>query len=219
MGSEEKQFFVHKDVLCSTSEFFKCALKGDWKEATGHPFTIPEANEDAFAAYVDWLYTEGLKDLYIDPSCESSDHTTCKKCFLDWYFPPYLLGDYLQDKHFCNTVIDQFLAKIVQLEIQPSMRIIEKCWNMIPKSSGFRRLLVDLEALNCSTSYYNENAEKWRHDYLVEVARVWHKLYRNGIDEADPKHRGRCYYHDGDDKPNHCKYSKTRGGRSRKEEI
>ena len=215
VGRDEKQFIVHKDVLCSTSEFFRRALNGDWKEASGHPCRIPDANEEAFAAYVDSLYTQVVSDLFINSSCESTDHTTCTLCSLDGNFHAYLLDDYLQDEQFCNAVIDQLLATTVQFNFNPNTTLIEKFWDMIPKSSGLRRLLVDLRALNCSTSSLDENAEKWPHDYLVDVARVWHKYYIDDEDPDEPKDRGRCYYHEGKDKPNHCKYSKEKGGRSR----
>lgn len=56
IGSEERRFVVHKDVICSSSKFFKAACSANWKEGQEGIVRLPTAKPPVFEMYMDWLY-------------------------------------------------------------------------------------------------------------------------------------------------------------------
>lgn len=200
---------MHKDVLCSTSEYFKRALNGAWKEACSEPFMLPDIDAEAFSVYINWLYTQRLgSDLFTNESCNAVDHSRCELCTFTPVFRAYLLGDYLGDRQFRNKVIDRYLAICIEHHIFARIEAVLHFWNSIPKSSGLRRLLVDQQALLGKLDNFEADAQLWPHDFLLEVANIWQKLYFKHMNEISPEKRERCYYHDDKSEANHCKANK-----------
>lgn len=50
-------FYVHEDVLCSSSDFFNAALSKGWKERRSGRIDLPDNDPEAFTIYARWLYT------------------------------------------------------------------------------------------------------------------------------------------------------------------
>jgi hypothetical protein len=53
---DDKDFFVHQDLICPRSEFFKKATKDPWKEAQERKVDLSEEDPDTFALYLELLY-------------------------------------------------------------------------------------------------------------------------------------------------------------------
>jgi hypothetical protein len=185
-------------------------LNGAWKDSGDGDIKLPEIDEDGFTTYVDWLSSKTLDDLYPGTPCHSLHHSSPKKCGRFCFaFRAYLLGDFLQDCHFCNAAIDCVMSNSAKRERHPDSENIRRYWDLIPKSSRFRRLSIDLRAYYCNAASFKKHAQAWPHDYLLEVAGVWHGLYDKDIKAIRPGNRERCYYHENKDKPDHCKLSKS----------
>jgi hypothetical protein len=56
VGSEEKEFVVHKDILCACSRFFERAFDGGFVEGKLQELRLPEEQAELFAVFIDWLY-------------------------------------------------------------------------------------------------------------------------------------------------------------------
>ena len=56
VGTSQKPFYVHVDLLCNASSFFKAAFTGDFKESSHKTMRLPEDDEDTFSLFIDWLY-------------------------------------------------------------------------------------------------------------------------------------------------------------------
>ncbi|KAF7187620.1 hypothetical protein HII31_10959 [Pseudocercospora fuligena] len=101
VGSEKEAVFVHEDVICASSAFFKAACSKTWKENQEKTVKLPTADPTAFHNYVDWLYNGDLNegelqksDLNLKDEAEANRpkmklvHNLCKL---------WILADYLQD--------------------------------------------------------------------------------------------------------------------------
>ena len=62
VGTEERAFFIHKDLLCYYSSYFRGALNGNFLEATTRKITLDDEKPNVFAKFAAWLYT-GFHDV------------------------------------------------------------------------------------------------------------------------------------------------------------
>ena len=58
VGKTKQPFYVHLDLLCDASSFFKAAFAGNSKEASENIMQLPDDREDTFKLFVDWLYDD-----------------------------------------------------------------------------------------------------------------------------------------------------------------
>ncbi|SMY25424.1 unnamed protein product [Zymoseptoria tritici ST99CH_1A5] len=65
VGQEQKQYAVHKQLLCNKLGYFRSAYRTKMREATEDVFRLEDVTPAAFECLIAWLYT-GL--IYIDPS-------------------------------------------------------------------------------------------------------------------------------------------------------
>lgn len=142
------QVTVQKAILCKSSEFFKAACNGDWKESKDRVINMEHYDEQDFLAYIHWLYTETLildedgsiaaKLSYIDPWT------------IDVYiaFECYLLGDFIGDLRFCNVLIDRVLHLFKDNDGVPGPGYTRDRWPKLPCESGLARMLVDFAAFS-----------------------------------------------------------------------
>ena len=56
VGSSATKFQVHRDLLCSQSQYFAKLYSGPWVDGKGD-HDLPEDNDVAFSMIVHWLYT------------------------------------------------------------------------------------------------------------------------------------------------------------------
>jgi len=62
VGDEERVFAMHKGLLCSVSDYFAAALKGNFREATELKIWFPEEPSWVFERFQLWLYSKQILD-------------------------------------------------------------------------------------------------------------------------------------------------------------
>lgn len=55
-GDNKRDFIVHEELICESSEFFRKALAGNWKETQDRIVKLPEDDPDMFALYLQAVY-------------------------------------------------------------------------------------------------------------------------------------------------------------------
>ena len=58
VGMTKQPFYVHLDLLCDASSFFKAAFAGNFREASEKTMQLPDDRESTFKLFVDWLYCQ-----------------------------------------------------------------------------------------------------------------------------------------------------------------
>ncbi|KAI9871210.1 MAG: hypothetical protein M1830_003196, partial [Pleopsidium flavum] len=82
VGSEEKGFDLHRELLCSTSKFFAAAFGGRFREAEVGVIKLPEQKVETFEYFVHWLYRSKLTGYFragTSPSIEELSTTAITK--------------------------------------------------------------------------------------------------------------------------------------------
>ncbi|RMY66840.1 hypothetical protein D0863_08177 [Hortaea werneckii] len=95
-----KFFCIPKEILCTSSDYFKTALKEGWREGRVGAVELQDVEPRIFNIYANWLMR---RRVYID--CESTEG----KVMTDQYFlafKAYALGDRLLDQDFKDAVTD-----------------------------------------------------------------------------------------------------------------
>lgn len=96
VGDDVEPFPVHSDLITATSDFFSKTLNRAFKERDGE-VRLPDHKSEHFACYVQWLY-------------EGHFETTRETGWTN-LTELHVLGNYLQDRHFRNTVTDALSTK------------------------------------------------------------------------------------------------------------
>jgi hypothetical protein len=116
VGSKpSKDFFVHKDVLCNHSPFFKGAVSGEWKEGKASLVHLPEDDQEIFSLYCSWLYDQWplalsqgkIENHGTDYKDKENHRIWDQEVFKFW--KAYVPGDKILDRDFCDFVIDYML--------------------------------------------------------------------------------------------------------------
>ncbi|KAL8743342.1 MAG: hypothetical protein Q9190_004304 [Brigantiaea leucoxantha] len=92
--AEEKEFFVHKELICHYSRFFQTAMTGIWLEAMTGVFKFPSENVEVFAVFENWLYSQVL-----DLSAQGTSN-------IPFILSLYVFGEQKQSPGFQNAIID-----------------------------------------------------------------------------------------------------------------
>ena len=72
VGSQETQFEIHRGLLCASSDFFKAAITGNFKESDQKEIKLPEQDVKIFRFFVHWLYTGRLRGFYYPKTMKPS---------------------------------------------------------------------------------------------------------------------------------------------------
>lgn len=90
------------------------ALKNDWKEGQERQISLADHEPETLEGYINWLYTEEVTLKDAEEKCrhhglgatQQFQHSECSHMQCLKVVKMYTLGDYLNDKRFCNAVID-----------------------------------------------------------------------------------------------------------------
>ena len=61
VGKSPTIFYLHKDLLCSRSDYFRAYFNGNFREIETGIITLPDDDVEAFKLLVDWIYGATLK--------------------------------------------------------------------------------------------------------------------------------------------------------------
>lgn len=176
-------FLVYLDVLTTTSDFFRKALTGEFKEKDGI-VCLADKSPVIFSRYMGWLYNRKLPmDL------GWTDHLNV-----------YVFGVFVQDNKFCNAVIDGFIKATKDKRKYPSS-LAGRSYLKLPPSSPFLKLLVDFwvhNSINTCGWFMGDTASSDRTDGPAEFwLAVAHGLAGRGSSKstiAKPWEENKCQY-------------------------
>ena len=171
MGSESPvTLSVHENLICASSDFFKKATRGEWKESRERSVRLEIFEEEVFQIYIHWLYRHTLPVRVDEPGLVGNDE------YLQ-LAKAYVLGDYLLDTNFQDAVIDAIIEKTGSKVRDdqcwyPVGTVIRYVYDNTLESNMARKLLVDLYAARGKGSWLREWAteEDLPKEFLFDVA-------------------------------------------------
>ena len=194
MGSKERIFYIHENILRSTSSFFQAALNQEWKEGQERTITLPDDNPKVFSGYAHWLYTGKL------PCQRPEGRVSVKLAKL------YGLGEKLIDKIFQDRVLDTLITHTRKDDKYPTKKSAKIVYDSTLKGSPARKLMVDMYLMNANEDHIKDEDDELHFDFLIDLTRallkervvpVNHRKELKELDEGIP-----CsYHHHGKDEP------------------
>ncbi|KAK3712642.1 hypothetical protein LTR37_009085 [Vermiconidia calcicola] len=200
VGEEKERIVVHKNILCSSSPFFKAACDGGWKESRERTVSLPDVTRDTFLIYTQWLYTgtleldDELDVKNISSLPEGSRKKTATRGF-DAIGRCYVLGDFIGDKCFCNILTDRLITFNKTINVSPYGNMVKMYWDRLREGSGLRRSLVDLCACHLKDTAFADRSTEMPHSFLAEMTRVLLAGRKKDL-IAPTKNEDKCSYHE-----------------------
>ncbi|KAH4300166.1 hypothetical protein HBH64_098990 [Parastagonospora nodorum] len=198
VGAEPKHtdFSVHESLIRLSSPFFEAALSREWKESQERIVKLPEGNAHAFRIYVHWLYTSQLC------SKLQFNHVSLNDGQWEWanLVKGYLLGDYLQDIDFKDSVMDAMIdwgnEAARECSDAPPHSSIE-VYQQTGKTSPLRRIVLDFTTWRIINNFpVSMNDYQFPSDFLTAVVTCLTERIRSGKvvrpGFVDKKY---CHYH------------------------
>ncbi|KAH7232511.1 hypothetical protein B0J15DRAFT_517683 [Fusarium solani] len=97
-------FSVHEKVICASSDLFKKAVLGGWRESDEGLVRLESDSPDVFNVYMQWLYYRTIPVPIDGPGIRgNAEYILLAKAFV--------LGDMLQDGGFQDAVMDAMVDK------------------------------------------------------------------------------------------------------------
>jgi hypothetical protein len=60
-GEAQESFIIHKELICSRSEFFRVSMKEVWNEGKEGVIPLPKDDPQVFAFYIQTLYVSAFR--------------------------------------------------------------------------------------------------------------------------------------------------------------
>lgn len=189
MGSEEKKYVIHKDLLCYYSDFFRGAFNGSFKEAEEKKLPLPDDHPYFFDIFNSFLYTNQLRD---------SEGT--KDIDLEWedLIRLWVFGDEYLAPAFQNSVMDAMWAKSLQDDELPDLSNLKYIYEHTMPGSPLRRILTDWTAYwsRLEHDLLPQNLIEWPKEALIDLILCMNGKKTENIGVfALPRGRTVCYYH------------------------
>lgn len=147
VGSEEDQceFTVHKNLICAGSKFFNAACSKLWAEGKEKVVRLPNANAEAFQAYIVWIYAGKIA---VNKSSSGREFRQTVEL--------YLLGDVLDDLHLRNEAIRTLVEKSREWRFHPPPDLMNRIWNLTTPESQLRKMIVDKTIMRWDRAFTRE---------------------------------------------------------------
>ncbi|KAM0717910.1 hypothetical protein Q7P37_006242 [Cladosporium fusiforme] len=168
VGSDKKQFCVHKRRICNKSKFFKTSCKKErWLEGKTNTVALPDTEPDVFQLYLDWVYT-GEIGIEFRWDYRNAIDSAYKSLFGLWQ-----LGDFLDDPLLRYTAM-RHLA--LDARGWPNPEIICEAWESTLAGSLPRVLIADKLIHRVCEDDFRKGIEDYPFELVVEVAIKLKKL-------------------------------------------
>lgn len=165
--------FVHQDILCASSQFFKSATKPVWRDLSSQADTI-DLSDDKFEivnAYVHWLYTGKIPIPFPNFEQLVTDFESLAAA--------YVFGEKVMDVKFKNAVSDSIFVKADMSSNCPSARAMNIIYEGTGERAPARRMMVDFVVNFAHThEHWNSNIRNYSRDLLVDILRGLVQLQR-----------------------------------------
>lgn len=219
VGPEEECFHVHASALTSTSEFFKSALKKEWRKTGDRDIDLRDQQTETFSSYVHWLY---YNEIITDMKWTCADDDEIPGPDFDSLGELYVLGEHLIDTAFQDAVISVLVGltrKKDQDDVNyyPGFSTVNIIYEGTTDKSPARRLLVDLHVRHGNENWIKDHCVKngsdcFNHEFLTDLSQALLKdrvlLYKHQKKYAQFDAGIPCKYHNhAKDQP--CKESQT----------
>ncbi|THV89821.1 hypothetical protein D6D25_09743, partial [Aureobasidium pullulans] len=133
VGSEQRSFAIHKDLLCFYSDYFRAAFNGSFKEAAEGKISLPDCDAKIFYIFNGFLYTRELCSEAGKTGLELSSTTLSEL----WVFGDVHLVPALQ-----NLAIDCLIGRIQTLGSLLNTKV-PYIYRRTVAGSPLRRMAVD----------------------------------------------------------------------------
>ncbi|KAF2126888.1 hypothetical protein P153DRAFT_368916 [Dothidotthia symphoricarpi CBS 119687] len=154
VGQEPKHtdFTVHENIIRLSSPFFDEVLSREWRGPQEWIVRLPDCNAHTFHIYNQWLYTD---QLHIKPQV---GHTLLNDGQWEWdnLVKGYLLGEYLQDIDFKDTLMDAMIdwghyAAREYSNVPPRSAV--EVYRYTQDSSPLRKIVLDITCYRLLNSF------------------------------------------------------------------
>lgn len=182
VGPNKRVFTMHKGLLCSVSDYFSAALKGNFKEATEQRIEFSEDPAWVLERFQLWLYSEQI--LEKDETARSlTDHQLVTL---------YAFAESRCIPNLQNHLVDLIIKKN-DFESHIPVPSDGNMFTVLAPSSPLLKLSVDLAAHRGS---FNEDwdLDGYPKRYLADVIRVLRYIRDDLLEERD-FWKVRCDYH------------------------
>lgn len=202
VGTAGAEVFIHQNLVCESSMFFRSMLTHKWKESADRIVLLPYDDPITFNVYAEWKYTGKILSSIADQDDTNQE---------EWLHlvQAYILGDKLQDGPFKDAVLDSIIAKsnvaVNGFHYFPIQNITTFIYaNTIP-NSPLRRLLVDQHVFHGRASWMeggsvNDVDKEFLFDLCVSL--LQHRPQPPGL--APDKVEVTCMYHEHDGTGSNC---------------
>ena len=164
---------------------------------------LPEIEPEIFGIYSCWIYTGEIDVVSraTDAQLPGVKYDKDIPAEEQWAVfvrltKAFALGHMLQDIHFTNTLIDEFVAFLKNTSRFRGSEAIALAWNATMPESGFMRALVDWVAVYMPASHFAKKEKKFPSGFVAEVAKACMRDRELSISQRGIAHRSRCFYHD-----------------------
>lgn len=135
----EKNFVVHKDIICAHSKFFAAACSECWIEGQKKVVHIREHDPMTFQAYMAWLSTHTV-NVRVQALPEGTELCQQMRFQQTQLIDLYLLGDFVDDLQLRNNVT---MALVHETSVLPSPSNMARIWNFTLPNNPLRRMYID----------------------------------------------------------------------------
>ncbi|KAH0528035.1 hypothetical protein TsFJ059_002947 [Trichoderma semiorbis] len=217
-STDPVMYSVHEHLICRTSGYFKTAMKAHWETSTSGSIDLTEEDPEVFEIYLHWLYFGTLPVRNNSPGLEGNNEYV-------QLAQAYVLGEFLQDVNFKDTVLDAILIKSrstasdgqTWFPLGPAIRCI---YEGTRASSAARRLLVDLYNHNGHGDWLKGWADKddMPKQFLLDLA-IAALTERSRPSESLAPVEGTCRYHEHQPDVNSCYKNSSASNRGNAPQI
>ncbi|KAI9877431.1 MAG: hypothetical protein M1830_003916 [Pleopsidium flavum] len=186
VGPEKRAFPIHKELLCSQSDFFSAAFNPThaFQESLKGTLHLPEDRPDTFEYLVQYLYTKSLAHEDVDAQIPAY-HTLLRL---------YALADKLSIPALKNAIVDRMAAIADEKNVVPAPNDTHILYDEIRESAPVRKLVLDLFRYKKTKQLILTHEDSWDERFLRDLVVVSRGEGR--VEGKKPWKKGGCVYHE-----------------------
>ena len=169
VGSEEKNYILHKELLAHHSGFFRGALSGNFKETDDGVIPLTDVEPEMFAFVIDWMYTGVLDD-------SAHVHATHDGDDVSFRYHAYVLADRLLIPGLKKAIFEvSFPILFVR---SPTLKLLTFAFKNLGDEDPLVRLVLDAYCLNYGLGHIGDatkaHIENLPHEFLIQMMLKFH---------------------------------------------